>query len=59
MTRNVSATPTDVGDLKCPIRVTARGPPTRAPLPKPMMAIPVAIPGRSGNHFTRVETGAM
>ena len=24
-----------------------------------ILAMPVAIPGRSGNHFTRVETGAM
>lgn len=30
-----------------------------APPPKPMMAIPVAIPGRSGNHLIRVETGEM
>lgn len=31
----------------------------RAPPPKPMMAMPVAMPGRSGNHFIRVETGEM
>jgi hypothetical protein len=30
-----------------------------APPPKPMMAKPVAMPRRSGNHFTRVLTGAM
>ena len=24
-----------------------------------MIAIPVAIPGRSGNHFISVDTGAM
>lgn len=28
-----------------------------APPPKPMMAMPVAMPGRSGNHLIRVETG--
>ena len=28
-----------------------------APPPKPMMAIPVAIPRRSGNHLIKVETG--
>ncbi len=31
----------------------------RAPPPKPMMAMPVASPGRSGNHLIRVETGEM
>jgi hypothetical protein len=31
----------------------------RAPPPKPMMAMPVARPGRSGNHLIRVETGEM
>ena len=30
-----------------------------APPPNPMMAKPVAIPGRSGNHFISVETGEM
>ena len=30
-----------------------------APPPKPMIAIPVARPGRSGNHLIRVETGEM
>ena len=30
-----------------------------APPPKAMIARPVASPGRSGNHFMRVETGAM
>ncbi len=28
-----------------------------APPPNPMIAIPVAIPGRSGNHLISVETG--
>ena len=30
-----------------------------APPPKPMMAIPVARPGRSGNHLINVDTGEM
>ena len=30
-----------------------------APPPKPMMARPVARPGRSGNHFIKVDTGEM
>jgi hypothetical protein len=30
-----------------------------APPPNPMMASPVASPGRSGNHLIRVETGEM
>ena len=28
-----------------------------APPPKPMIASPVAMPGLSGNHLIRVETG--
>ena len=30
-----------------------------APPPNPMIAIPVASPGRSGNHLISVETGEM
>ncbi len=30
-----------------------------APPPKPMIAMPVASPGRSGNHLISVETGEM
>src|SRR5215475_5520577 len=30
-----------------------------APPPNPMIAMPVAMPRRSGNHFTSVETGEM
>ena len=30
-----------------------------APPPKPMIAMPVASPGRSGNHLISVETGLM
>ena len=32
---------------------------TSAPPPKPMMARPVARPGRSGNHLISVDTGEM
>ena len=56
---NASATPTDVDERKRPISSTPSGAPTSAPPPKPMIARPVAMPGRSGNHFTSVETGAM
>ena len=31
----------------------------RAPPPKPIIASPVASPGRSGNHLINVETGEM
>jgi len=41
------------------IRRTASGPPIIAPPPKPMIAIPVAMPGRSTNHLISVETGEM
>jgi hypothetical protein len=30
-----------------------------APPPKPMIASPVAMPGRSGNHLMSVDTGEM
>ncbi|GAA4382069.1 hypothetical protein GCM10023167_00100 [Brevibacterium pityocampae] len=30
-----------------------------APPPNPMIASPVARPGRSGNHFISVDTGEM
>ena len=36
---------------------TARGEPIMAPPPKPMIAMPVAMPGRSGNQVMRVFTG--
>ena len=38
---------------------TASGEPIIAPPPKPMIAKPVAMPRRSGNHRMRVETGVM
>ena len=54
-----SPAPTDVAEAKRFINSSASGPPISAPPPKPMIAIPVAMPGRSGNHFIRVDTGAM
>jgi hypothetical protein len=59
MTTKVCITPTSVGLEKCFIRSTARGEPIIAPPPKPMMAMPVAMPRRSGNHLIRVDTGEM
>ena len=59
MTMKVCQTPTDVADLKVFISRSASGEPIMAPPPKPMIAMPVAMPRRSGNHFTRVETGEM
>ena len=52
-------TPTELGDLKASMRATPSGAPIRAPPPKPMIARPVARPGRSGNHLMSVETGEM
>ena len=40
-------------------RVLDSGLAIMAPPPKPMMAMPVARPGRSGNHLMSVETGEM
>ena len=59
ITTNVSITPTCVGVLNLLISQTDSGEAMKAPPPKPMMAIPVAMPGRSGNHLMRVETGEM
>ena len=59
MTTKVSHTPTEVGVAKWFMRSVARGEPIMAPPPKPMMAMPVAMPRRSGNHLIRVETGEM
>src|SRR6266852_3645478 len=56
---NVSSTPTEVGVLKWFMSRLASGEPIIAPPPNPMMAIPVAIPRRSGNHLMSVETGEM
>ena len=43
----------------CAISQTDSGEPINAPPPKPMIAMPVAMPGRSGNHLISVETGEM
>ena len=53
----VCQTPTEVAERNWFIRMSASGEPIMAPPPKPMMAMPVAMPRRSGNHLTRVETG--
>ena len=44
---------------KCAISLIASGEPIIAPPPKPMIAMPVARPGRSGNQRISVETGEM
>ncbi len=59
MTTKVSATPTWVGVEKTLISHTESGEAIIAPPPKPMIAMPVAIPGRSGNHLINVDTGEM
>ena len=56
---NVSATPICVGVENFCISQTDRGEAISAPPPKPMMAMPVAMPGRSGNQVMRVLTGEM
>ncbi len=55
----VCQAPTWVASPKCFISMSASGEPIRAPPPKPMMAMPVAMPRLSGNHLIRVETGVM
>src|SRR5579859_1437420 len=57
--RNVSATPTDVALRKWAISMFDSGDATIAPPPNPMIASPVAMPGRSGNQRINVETGEM
>src|SRR5690606_32955426 len=57
MTTKVWTTPTEVGELKCFISATDMGEAMKAPPPKPMMAIPVAMPRLSGNHLISVDTG--
>ena len=50
----------DVAVLNTPsISAVASGEPIIAPPPKPMMAMPVAMPRRSGNHLMSVDTGEM
>ena len=59
MTINVSATPTWVGVENRLISHTESGEAIKAPPPNPMIAMPVAIPGRSGNQRINVDTGEM
>ena len=58
-TRNVSQTPTESGPAKYFISHAANGDPIIAPPPKPIIAMPAAIPRRSGNHLRSVDTGEM
>ena len=44
---------------KIAISLLESGEAMSAPPPKPMIAMPVARPGRSGNHLISVETGEM
>ncbi len=53
------STPTSVELANLLISQTDSGDAISAPPPKPMIAMPVAMPGRSGNHFINVETGEM
>ena len=57
MATKLCHTPTSVGLEKCPISAVASGAPTMAPPPKPMIAMPVAMPRLSGNHLISVDTG--
>ena len=59
MVTNVSSTPLEVAVLKCSISNSDNGAAISAPPPKPMIAMPVAMPGRSGNHLIKVDTGEM
>ncbi|MNN48278.1 hypothetical protein D3C81_1627500 [compost metagenome] len=59
MTTKLCHTPTSCALPKWPISAVASGAPTIAPPPKPMIAMPVAMPRLSGNHLIRVETGEM
>src|SRR6202035_2991977 len=59
MATKVCHTPTEVGVRNWFIRMSASGAPIMAPPPKPMMAMPVAMQRRSGNHLISVETGEM
>ena len=51
--------PLDAAERKWSMSFTPSGAPMRAPPPKPMIAMPVAMPRRSGNHRIKVETGEM
>src|SRR3954453_17604957 len=52
-------TPTSVAVAKCFISMAARWDAIIAPPPKPMIAMPVAMPRRSRNHLISVDTGEM
>src|SRR3954451_22955782 len=56
-TRNAVAIVLVVGEL--PSIDDDHGEAISAPPPKPMIAMPVAMPGRSGNHLMSVDTGEM
>jgi len=56
---NVSATPIWLADENLLISQTDNGDAMDAPPPNPIIAMPVAMPGRSGNHLISVETGEM
>ncbi len=58
-TINVCDTPTESAEANSFIRRSASGAPIIAPPPKPMMAMPVAMPRLSGNHLISVDTGEM
>ena len=58
ITAKVPASPPEVRP-KAFSRADSIGEAMSAPPPKPMMAMPVAMPGRSANHFISVETGEM
>jgi hypothetical protein len=59
MVTKVSSTPFETAVVKCFISNTDSGAAMSAPPPNPMMAMPVAMPGRSGNHLISVDTGEM
>jgi hypothetical protein len=59
ITSNVCTRPTECGPAKAPMSEVASGDPIMAPPPNPMIASPVAMPGRSTNHLMSVETGEM
>ncbi len=55
--KKVCATPVELEELNKSINDTDKGEAIMAPPPNPIIAIPVAIPGLSGNHLIRVDTG--
>jgi hypothetical protein len=63
ITRNVCPTPAAVAPWPVPPNAASSwvvsGDAMSAPPPKPMIAMPVERPGRSGNHLISVDTGEM